>query len=358
MKKSLINRLKKIKERMLELETELSNPEITSNREKLLKLSKERSEIYPVVETFDEFSSVSEDILVAEDWLSDPDLRQEAQKELDELKTKLCLIEEKLQSLLLPIDPNDTKNVIVEIRAGTGGDESALFAADLYRMYIRYAERKDWTSEILSSNESDLGGFKEIVIRLAGDSVYSLLKFESGGHRVQRVPATETQGRIHTSACTVAVLPEAEESSQILLPPDELRVDVFRASGAGGQHVNKTESAVRITHIPTGTVAECQDGRSQHKNREQAMKVLIARVQDKETQIQQEKIAHERKSLIGSGDRSERVRTYNFPQGRVTDHRINLTSYKLEQILDGFLDDFSKNLIAEHQANLLAEINN
>ena len=358
MKKSLINRLKKIQKRMHELESELSNPEITSNREKLLKLSKERSELYPIVESFDEFCSVSDDILVAEDWLNDPDLKLDAQAELDLLKNKLSLIEERLQSLLLPKDPNDNKNVIVEIRAGTGGDESALFAADLYRMYTRYAERKDWKSEVLSSSESDLGGFKEVILRLAGDSVYSLLKFESGGHRVQRVPATETQGRIHTSACTVAVLPEAEESSQTLLPPDELRIDVFRASGAGGQHVNKTESAVRITHIPTGTVAECQDGRSQHKNREQAMKVLIARVQDRETQIQQKKIASQRKSLIGSGDRSERVRTYNFPQGRVTDHRINLTSYKLEQILDGFLDDFSNNLVAEHQANLLAEINN
>ena len=358
MKKSLINRLKMIQKRMHELESELSNPEITSNREKLLKLSKERSGLYPIVESFNEFCSVSDDILVAEDWLNDPDLKLDAQAELDSLNNKLSLIEERLQSLLLPKDPNDNKNVIVEIRAGTGGDESALFAADLYRMYTRYAERKDWKSEVLSSSESDLGGFKEIILRLAGDSVYSLLKFESGGHRVQRVPATETQGRIHTSACTVAVLPEAEESNQTLLPPDELRIDVFRASGAGGQHVNKTESAVRITHIPTGTVAECQDGRSQHKNREQAMKVLIARVQDRETQIQQKKIASQRKSLIGSGDRSERVRTYNFPQGRVTDHRINLTSYKLEQILDGFLDDFSNNLIAEHQANLLAEINN
>ncbi len=358
MKKSLINRLKQIKERMLELESELSNPDITSNREKLLKLSKERSEIYPVVETFDNFIAVSDDISVAEEWIKEPDLRQEALIELDSLKNKLNLIEEKLQTLLLPKDPNDDKNVIVEIRAGTGGDESALFASDLYRMYVRYAERKAWKSEVLSSNESDLGGFKEIILRLAGENVYSLLKFESGGHRVQRVPATETQGRIHTSACTVAVLPEVEETSQTLLSPEELRIDVFRASGAGGQHVNKTESAVRITHIPTGTVAECQDGRSQHKNREQAMKVLIARVQDRENNIQQQKIANQRKSLVGSGDRSERIRTYNFPQARVTDHRINLTSYKLEQVLDGCLEEFSNNLVAEHQANLLAEINN
>ncbi len=358
MKKSLINRLKQIKDRMLELEAELSNPEITSNKEKLLKLSKERSEIFPVVETFNEFSDISNDILVAEEWLNEPDLKQEALVELESLKSRLSSVEKKLHSLLLPRDPNDSKNVIVEIRAGTGGDESALFASDLYRMYARYAERKEWKSEVLSRSESDLGGFKEIVIRLTGENVYSLLKFESGGHRVQRVPTTETQGRIHTSACTVAVLPEVEESSQILLPPDEIRIDVFRASGAGGQHVNKTESAVRVTHLPTGTVAECQDGRSQHKNREQAMKVLIARVQDRENQIQQKKIASQRKSLIGSGDRSERIRTYNFPQGRVTDHRINLTSYKLEQVLDGFLEEFSNNLIAEHQANLLAEINN
>lgn len=358
MKKSLINRLKKIKVRMLELETELSDPEIACNREKLLKLSLERSEIYPIVEAFNEFTSISDDISVAEEWINEPELKQEALIELDLLKNKLLSNEDKLQSLLLPKDPNDNKNVIVEIRAGTGGDESALFASDLYRMYIRYAERKEWKSEVISSSESDLGGFKEVILRLAGDNVYSLLKFESGGHRVQRVPTTETQGRIHTSACTVAVLPEAEESNQTLLPPDELRIDVFRASGAGGQHVNKTESAVRITHIPSGTVAECQDGRSQHKNRDQAMKVLVARVQDRENQIQQKKIASHRKSLIGSGDRSERVRTYNFPQGRVTDHRINLTSYKLEQILDGFLDEFSNNLVAEHQANLLAEVNN
>ena len=343
---------------MLELETELSDPEIACNREKLLKLSLERSEIYPIVEAFNEFTSISDDISVAEEWINEPELKQEALIELDLLKNKLLSNEDKLQSLLLPKDPNDNKNVIVEIRAGTGGDESALFASDLYRMYIRYAERKEWKSEVISSSESDLGGFKEVILRLAGDNVYSLLKFESGGHRVQRVPTTETQGRIHTSACTVAVLPEAEESNQTLLPPDELRIDVFRASGAGGQHVNKTESAVRITHIPSGTVAECQDGRSQHKNRDQAMKVLVARVQDRENQIQQKKIASHRKSLIGSGDRSERVRTYNFPQGRVTDHRINLTSYKLEQILDGFLDEFSNNLVAEHQANLLAEVNN
>ncbi|OUV99588.1 MAG: peptide chain release factor 1 [Betaproteobacteria bacterium TMED156] len=358
MKKSLINRLEKIKNRMAEIEKELSDPEITSDREKLLKLSKERSEIFPVVETFDKFSTIREDILVAKDWLNEPELRHEAIAEIDSLKLNLSATEENLQTLLLPKDPNDEKNVILEIRAGTGGDESALFASDLYRMYARYAERKEWKSEVLSSSDSDLGGFKEIILRLSGNNVYSLLKFESGGHRVQRIPATETQGRIHTSACTVAVLPEAEVSSQTLIPPDELRIDVFRSSGAGGQHVNKTESAVRITHLPTGTVAECQDGRSQHKNREQAMKVLIARVQDSKNQIQQKKIASQRKSLIGSGDRSERIRTYNFPQGRVTDHRINLTSYKLEQVLDGFLEEFSNNLVAEHHANLLADIDN
>ena len=356
MKKSLINRLKKIKKRMDHLDEELSNPEITSNTERLLKLSKERSDLLPVVEKFNEFLKINDDLLVAQDWLNEPEIRSEAQVEIESLKIELSRIEESLQTLLLPKDPNDDKNVIVEIRAGTGGDESALFASDLFRMYTRYAERKGWKSEVISSSESDLGGFKEIILKLSGENVYSLLKFESGGHRVQRVPVTETQGRIHTSACTVAVLPEIEDSGQIILPTEELRIDVFRASGAGGQHVNKTESAVRITHIPTGIQAECQDGRSQHKNREQAMKVLIARVHDREQQILQNKIASQRKSLIGSGDRSERIRTYNFPQGRVTDHRINLTIYKLDQVLDGFLDEFSNNLVAEHQANLLSEI--
>ncbi|MEC5205330.1 peptide chain release factor 1 [Vogesella perlucida] len=255
-----------------------------------------------------------------------------------------------------PKDPNDDKNILLEIRAGTGGDEAALFAGDLLRMYTRYAERNRWQTEILSASESDLGGYKEVIVRIAGDGAYSRLKFESGGHRVQRVPATETQGRIHTSACTVAVMPEADEIAEVVLNPADLRIDTYRASGAGGQHINKTDSAVRITHLPTGIVAECQDGRSQHANKASAMRVLAARIYDIQLRAQQQKEAAERKSLIGSGDRSERIRTYNYPQGRITDHRINLTLYKLDYAMDGDLEELTNALIAEQQAELLAQL--
>ncbi len=356
MKKSLVARIKKIIERFEKIELNLSNPDITSDKSTLQKLSIERAELSPVVKKFNLLCEFENDLKVTAEWTNEPDLKNDALEEIEKIKKKISLTENELQMLLLPKDPNDGKNVILEIRAGTGGTESTLFAADLLRMYTRYAERQKWKIEILSSSESDLGGFKEVILRLTGTNVFSLLKFESGGHRVQRIPVTETQGRIHTSACTIAVLPEIENISEKNFSSDELRIDVFRASGAGGQHVNKTESAVRITHLPTGTVAECQDGRSQHKNREQAMKVLIARVRDKEVQNQQKKLAKKRKILIGSGDRSERVRTYNFPQGRVTDHRINLTLYKLEQIMDGNLLEFTKNLVAEHQAELLASV--
>ena len=356
MNNALVNKLEKITNRFNIIEEELSNLEITKDINKLQSLSKERADLKGLVEKAVFHKKLAEDILTAESWLSDPELKDDAIKELSILKGKVSEVEGDLKIMLLPKDPNDSKNVLLEIRAGTGGDESALFAADLARMYTKFSEKKKWQIEIISSNESGLGGFKEIILRLAGRGVYSTLKFESGGHRVQRIPVTEAQGRIHTSACTVAVLPEVENVSDVNVKPDEIRVDVFRASGAGGQHVNKTESAVRITHLPTGIVAECQDDRSQHKNKEKAMKVLCARIKDKEVNSQQQKIANTRKGLVGSGDRSERIRTYNFPQGRVTDHRINLTSYKLEQILDGLIDEFIENLITQHQAERLADV--
>ena len=356
MKKSLTQRIRKIIDRFNSIEKDLMSPDLVSQSGILQKLSKERAELLPIVETFTKLEELNKDLSTTEEWLDDPELKSEAIHELEKIRDDINERENQLQKLLLPKDPNDERNVILEIRAGTGGDESALFAADLFRMYCRYAERQKWKIEILNSSESDLGGFKEIIIRLIGKKVFSFLKFESGGHRVQRIPVTETQGRIHTSACTVAVLPEMEKIDEIIFLPEDLRIDVFRASGAGGQHVNKTESAVRITHIPTGTVAECQDDRSQHKNKEKAMKVLSARVLDKELSDKQQKLASTRKILIGSGDRSERVRTYNFPQGRVTDHRIALTSYKLEQIMDGDLHEFTNSLISEHQANLMASV--
>ncbi|CAM8623030.1 PrfA Protein chain release factor A [Burkholderiales bacterium] len=356
MKPSLLTKLQQIQARFATVESELSDPTIAQRMDDFRRLSKERSDLTPVVDAFVEHQAAARDLESAETWLSDPDLKEFAQEEIGRLKSLLEAQEEALQVLLLPKDPMDERNVILEIRAGTGGDESALFAGDLLRMYLRYAERNRWQSELLSAHESDLGGYREVVVRLAGDQVYSRLKFESGGHRVQRVPATEAQGRIHTSACTVAVLPEADEIGDVQLNPEDLRIDVFRASGAGGQHVNKTESAVRITHLPTGIVAECQDDRSQHKNKDKALKVLAARVRDREVMAQQQKEASARKLMIGSGDRSERIRTYNFPQGRITDHRINLTLYKIDQIMDGDLHELTQSLMAEHQAELLSAI--
>jgi peptide chain release factor 1 len=273
-----------------------------------------------------------------------------------ESRSRMEGIEERLQKELLPKDPNDERNLFLEIRAGTGGDESALFAADLFRMYARYAERKRWQVEILSASQSDLGGYKEIIARISGQGAYSRLKFESGGHRVQRVPVTETQGRIHTSACTVAVMPEADEVIDVVLNPAELRIDTFRASGAGGQHINKTDSAVRVTHLPTGIVVECQTDRSQHTNKAQALSILAARIKDQQVSAQEAKVAAERKLLVGSGDRSERIRTYNFPQGRVTDHRINLTLYKIAALMDGDLDELLDGLASEHHAEQLAQL--
>jgi peptide chain release factor 1 len=279
-----------------------------------------------------------------------------ADEELKKARAAMERLEAELQTALLPKDPNDERNLFIEVRAGTGGDESGLFAGDLFRMYTRYAERKGWQVEIMSESPSELGGYKEVIARIAGQGAFSRLKFESGGHRVQRVPKTEAQGRIHTSACTVAVLPEADTIDEVVLNPAELRIDTFRASGAGGQHVNKTESAIRVTHLPTGIVVECQDSRSQHKNREKALSVLAARIRDKQEREQQQKMASTRKSLIGSGDRSERIRTYNFPQGRVTDHRINFTLYKIDRIMDGELDELIDALAHEHQAEQLASL--
>jgi peptide chain release factor 1 len=283
-------------------------------------------------------------------------MRDFAEEEIRAARERMDKLGAELQKMLLPKDPNDDRNIFLEIRAGTGGDESALFAGDLLRMYLRFAERNRWQIEMMSASESDLGGYKEVIVRIAGVAAYSKLKFESGGHRVQRVPATETQGRIHTSACTVAVMPEADEIGEVEINPADLRIDTFRASGAGGQHINKTDSAVRVTHLPTGIVVECQDDRSQHKNKDRALKVLAARIKDKQYHEQHAKEAATRKSLIGSGDRSERIRTYNFPQGRLTDHRINLTLYRLESIMDGDLDELIAALVSEHQAELLASL--
>ncbi len=356
MKSSMQNKLNALQNRLEELNDELSSEEATKDMDRYKKISKEHSDILPVVDIYQEFTQHTKDMNDAKEMLSDPEMKSFAQDEIDANKAKIVMLEEQLQTLLLPKDPNDEKNIFLEIRAGAGGDESALFAGDIFRMYSRYAERMRWQLEVISSNESEVGGFKEIIAKVIGQGAYSKLKFESGGHRVQRVPDTETQGRIHTSACTVAVLAEADEISDVDINPADIRIDTYRASGAGGQHINKTDSAVRITHAPTGIVVECQDDRSQHRNKAQAMSILAARIKDAQINDQQSKIATERKSLIGSGDRSERIRTYNFPQGRITDHRINLTLYKIDFVMDGDLTELIDNLTSEHQADLLAQL--
>ena len=356
MKPSLQTKLAHLARRLQEIDTALSSEDAARDMNRLRALGQERAELEPVVARFHDYNRAQIDLAGAQQMLAEPDMKALAEEEIHSAKGRIASLEDELQRLLLPQDPNDERNVFLEIRAGTGGDESALFAGDLLRMYSRFAERHRWNTELISESPSDLGGYKEVIVRIVGAGAYSKLKFESGGHRVQRVPATEAQGRIHTSACTVAVLPEADEIDDVKIDPSELRVDVFRASGAGGQHVNKTESAVRLTHLPTGIVVECQDDRSQHKNRERALKILAARIKDKQVQEQQRKEASTRKSLIGSGDRSERIRTYNFPQGRVTDHRINLTLHKIDQIMDGDLDEITARLAAEHQAELLAAL--
>ncbi|WP_338809657.1 peptide chain release factor 1 [Neisseria leonii] len=356
MKPSVLDKLQQLSERLEEVTHLLGSPEATADMDHFRKLTREHAEITPVVETYLNYRRAQSDMAEAEAMLGDPEMKLFAEEEIQTAKAQIETLESELQKLLLPKDADDDKNIFVEIRAGTGGDEAALFAGDLLRMYSRYAERSGWQVEIVSANESDLGGYKEVIARIIGLGAYSRLKFESGGHRVQRVPATESQGRIHTSACTVAVMPEADELEEIQINPADLRIDTFRASGAGGQHINKTDSAVRITHLPSGVVVECQDGRSQHANKAQAMKVLAARLNDAQKREAQAKEAAERKSLIGSGDRSERVRTYNYPQGRVTDHRINLTLHKLDFVMDGDMAEITDALTAEHQAQLLAEM--
>jgi peptide chain release factor 1 len=356
MKPSIARKLAQLTGRLEELNGLLASGDITRDMDNFPKLTREHAEIQPVVELYRAYNESAGDAQTAQEMAQDPAMREFAENEIRDSREKMNRIEQELQRQLLPKDPNDERSIFLEIRAGTGGDESTLFAADLFRMYSRFAERQGWRVEVLSSSPSDLGGYKEIIARIAGQGAYSRLKFESGGHRVQRVPVTETQGRIHTSACTIAVLPEADEVSAVVLNPAELRIDTFRASGAGGQHINKTDSAVRVTHLPTGIVVECQNDRSQHKNKAQALAILAARIKDQQVHAQQAKVAAERKSLIGSGDRSERIRTYNFPQGRVTDHRINLTLYKISAIMDGELDDIVEALAAEHQTEQLAQL--
>ena len=339
-----------------ELDETLADPKIASDMKRFRALTREHAEVSGLVERFRRFEQRERDEQSAREMLADPEMAEMAQEEIAAAAADIARLDLELQTALLPRDPDDARNAFLEIRAGTGGDESALFAGDLARMYLRHAERRGWRSELMSESASDLGGYKEVVFRLIGDDVYARLKFESGGHRVQRVPATETQGRIHTSACTVAVLPEPDEAEEIQLNPADLRIDTFRASGAGGQHVNKTDSAIRITHLPTGLVAECQDDRSQHRNKAKAMAVLAARLREKDRSERAAKEAATRKGLIGSGDRSDRIRTYNFPQGRLTDHRINLTLYKLQFILDGDLDEVTAALQAAQAAEQLAAL--
>jgi peptide chain release factor 1 len=342
--------------RLAELDGLLAAENATRDLEQFKRLAREHAEVSSLVSRFNNYLQVERDAAEAREMAAEPAMKAYADEELKKARAAMERLEAELQAALLPKDPNDERNLFIEVRAGTGGDESALFAGDLFRMYTRYAERKGWQVELISESPSELGGYKEVIARIAGQGAFSRLKFESGGHRVQRVPKTEAQGRIHTSACTVAVLPEADTIDDVVLNAAELRIDTFRASGAGGQHVNKTESAIRVTHLPTGIVVECQDSRSQHKNREKALSVLAARIRDKQEREQQQKMASTRKSLIGSGDRSERIRTYNFPQGRVTDHRINLTLYKIDRIMDGELEELIDALAHEHQAEQLASL--
>ncbi len=359
MKESLHFKLEKLLERQEELDGLLSDPDVINNQNKFRELSQEYAEVRPIVSCFNNYRKTIEEIDNAKEMLKDSDkeMQELAAEELKEAEVTHERLEAELQVLLLPKDPADNSNIFLEIRAGTGGEEAALFAGDLMRMYSRYAESRGWKIEHISATESDLEGYREVIMRIIGDGAYSRLKFESGAHRVQRVPETESQGRIHTSACTVAVLPEADEVSEININTADLRIDTFRASGAGGQHVNKTDSAIRITHIPTNTVIECQDERSQHKNKARAMSLLQAKLLSSERDKQQSEEAENRRNLVGSGDRSERIRTYNFPQGRVTDHRINLTLYQLDEFLQGSVDMVIDPLISEYQADLLASIN-
>lgn len=358
MKESLCIRFERAETRFDDLAGLLAEPEVIHDQKRFRDYSREYAELEPLIEAWRAYQALQEEAASARQMQedSDPDMREMAREEVERIEAEREPLEQRLKQLLIPKDPDDERGVFLEVRAGTGGDEAALFAGDLFRMYSRYAESRGWQIEVVSANESEQGGFKEVIARLAGQGVYGRLKFESGAHRVQRVPATESQGRIHTSACTVAIMPEADQLEDVNLDPSTLKVDTFRASGAGGQHVNTTDSAIRITHLPTGTVVECQDERSQHKNRAKAMALLAARIKQKNEDAQAREQAETRRSLVGSGDRSERIRTYNFPQGRLTDHRINLTLYKLNDVLAGALDEVVDALIQEHQADQLASL--
>ncbi|MCP3852830.1 MAG: peptide chain release factor 1 [Gammaproteobacteria bacterium] len=358
MKPSIQNKLETLAERYEEIAILLSQPEVMADQNKFRELSKEYADLGPLVECFKQYQEAVETIESATEMMSDsdPDMREMAEEELKEGKAQEEALSLELQKMLLPKDPNDASNIYLEVRAGTGGDEAAIFSGDLFKMYSRYAESQKWGIEIMSENSGDHGGYKEIVARIVGQGAFSKLKFESGAHRVQRVPETESQGRVHTSACTVAIIPEVDEVQAVEINSKDLRVDTFRASGAGGQHVNKTDSAIRLTHIPTGVVVECQEERSQHKNKAKAMSMLSSRITAAEQEKQQSEQAAERKLQVGSGDRSERIRTYNFPQGRVTDHRINLTLYKLEEVMNGDLGSIIDPLLSEYQAELLASM--
>lgn len=356
MKPFLRQQLERFPVRLQELDFFLSQPEVVNDMERYRALGREHTEVSEINAVYLRFLQRERDLAQAREMLDDPDMGDMAREEIASAEAELPGLEAELQALLLPRDPDDLRNAFLEIRAGTGGDESALFAGDLLRMYVRYAERQGWRTEIVSDSEGEVGGYKEVVIRVVGDGAYGKLKFESGGHRVQRVPATESQGRIHTSACTVAALPEPDEAAAVQINPSELRIDTYRASGAGGQHVNKTDSAVRITHLPTGIVAECQDDRSQHRNKAKALQVLVARIQEKDRSERAARDAAMRKGLIGSGDRSDRIRTYNFPQGRLTDHRINLTLYKLLAVMEGDLDEVVQALLLARRAEQLEEL--
>ena len=356
MKASLLSKLDALQDRYQELTALLADGDVIADQQRFRAYSKEYAEIEPIIHTYQQLTQVRSNLAEAQELLkdSDADLRALAEEELAADRQAQEQLEGQMQKMLLPKDPSDSRNVFLEIRAGTGGDEAALFAGDLLRMYLRYAEKQGWQTELLSESPAELGGYKEVITRVQGQDVYARLKFESGAHRVQRVPETESQGRIHTSACTVAVLPEPDEQAAVEINPADLRIDTFRSSGAGGQHINKTDSAIRITHLPTGIVVECQDERSQHKNRARAMAWLAAKLQDRQDSEARREIAEHRRLLVGSGDRSERIRTYNFPQGRVTDHRINLTLYSLNEVLNGSLEQVIDPLLQEHQADQLA----
>lgn len=360
MKPSIQTKLENLGERFEEITALLTQPEVQSNQNQFRSLSQEYAQLEPIVNCYKAYQDNEADLESAREMAKDSDseLREMAREEIQAGENKREALEQDLQILLLPKDPNDNRNIFLEVRAGTGGDEAAIFSGDLARMYQRYAERQGWSTEIINENRGEHGGYKEVIMRISGQNVYSQLKFESGTHRVQRVPETESQGRVHTSACTVAIMPEVDSVDEIEINPADLRIDTYRASGAGGQHVNRTDSAIRITHIPTGVVVECQDERSQHKNRARAMSVLQARLLAAEQEKQHAEQSESRRLQVGSGDRSERIRTYNYPQGRLTDHRINLTLYKLEEIMEGGLEHVIQPLIHEHQAELLTQLSN